>query len=407
MAATMGSRDHRRHRRPAGRGAARPVRDAAVHRLQHERLLPALARPRREARGRSGAKLPKIYCVNWFRKGADGKFVWPGYGENMRVLQVDRSTASKARPTARENAFGISPRYEDLNWSGLDFSRRASRSSAASTPKPGPASSRSTTSCSASSPITCRPSCPRCAGASPRASPVDDRRPASAMSQPESAPPSRGAVAAADQDLSDAEFAELDALLAAIPEPLEPLDAVMLDGFLCGVIVQPMLHRRPTPGCRMCSTPAAIAGARPSLEPEQRRARALILRRHAALNRAIAEVGGFDPLILEPDDEVDAPKPEAARRGDPTTSRCRRRSPRAACCRGWPASSRRCSLLPGLFELDDPSRGGDARAAFRLPSGRRRARSANRRTARHASARWPRSTTRSASSSPASPSWTS
>ena len=61
------------------------------------------------------------------------------------------------------------------------------------------------------------------------------------MSLPESAPPSRGAVAASEQDLSDAEFAELDELLAAIPEPLEPLDVVMLDGFLCGVIVQPTL----------------------------------------------------------------------------------------------------------------------------------------------------------------------
>jgi phosphoenolpyruvate carboxykinase (GTP) len=70
----------------------------------------------------TGARLPEIFCVNWFRKGADGKFVWPGYGENMRVLQwiVERveGTAGGA-----ENAFGITPRYDDLNWSGLDFSR--------------------------------------------------------------------------------------------------------------------------------------------------------------------------------------------------------------------------------------------------------------------------------------------
>ena len=49
------------------------------------------------------------------------------------------------------------------------------------------------------------------------------------------------ADACAGQDLSDAEFGELDELLPATPEPLEPLDAVMLDGYLCGVIVQPVL----------------------------------------------------------------------------------------------------------------------------------------------------------------------
>jgi phosphoenolpyruvate carboxykinase (GTP) len=67
-----------------------------------------------------GAKLPKIFCVNWFRKGPDGKFVWPGYGENMRVLQwmVERI---EGRGEGRENAFGTTPRYEDLNWQGLDY----------------------------------------------------------------------------------------------------------------------------------------------------------------------------------------------------------------------------------------------------------------------------------------------
>ncbi len=69
---------------------------------------------------KSGAKVPKIYCVNWFRKGADGKFVWPGYGENMRVLKwmLDRV---EGRGQGFDQVFGTSPRYEDLNWTGLDF----------------------------------------------------------------------------------------------------------------------------------------------------------------------------------------------------------------------------------------------------------------------------------------------
>jgi phosphoenolpyruvate carboxykinase (GTP) len=68
-----------------------------------------------------GAALPKIYCVNWFRKGADGKFVWPGYGENMRVLQWMLGRAD-GKAGGRDNAFGVSPRYEDLHWEGLAFS---------------------------------------------------------------------------------------------------------------------------------------------------------------------------------------------------------------------------------------------------------------------------------------------
>jgi phosphoenolpyruvate carboxykinase (GTP) len=70
----------------------------------------------------AGSTQPKIYCVNWFRKGADGKFIWPGYGDNMRVLEwiVGRL---EHRSGGAENAFGISPRYEDLRWDGLAFTR--------------------------------------------------------------------------------------------------------------------------------------------------------------------------------------------------------------------------------------------------------------------------------------------
>jgi phosphoenolpyruvate carboxykinase (GTP) len=69
----------------------------------------------------ANAVLPKIFCVNWFRKGDDGKFVWPGYGENMRVLawilgRVEQSAQAK------ENIFGYSPNYKDINWQGINFS---------------------------------------------------------------------------------------------------------------------------------------------------------------------------------------------------------------------------------------------------------------------------------------------
>ena len=70
----------------------------------------------------SGHTLPKIYCVNWFRKGDDGKFVWPGYGDNMRVLKwmIDRLEGT-AQGTA--TGFGVAPQYSEINWTGLDFSQ--------------------------------------------------------------------------------------------------------------------------------------------------------------------------------------------------------------------------------------------------------------------------------------------
>jgi phosphoenolpyruvate carboxykinase (GTP) len=68
-----------------------------------------------------GHKLPSIYCVNWFRKDEAGKFVWPGYGDNMRVLKwmIDRL---EGRAQGQETIFGITPNYSELNWTGLNFS---------------------------------------------------------------------------------------------------------------------------------------------------------------------------------------------------------------------------------------------------------------------------------------------
>ena len=67
-----------------------------------------------------GAKLPSIYCVNWFRKDDSGKFVWPGYGENMRVLawMLERI---EGKSKGQENIFGTTPTHADLNWAGLNF----------------------------------------------------------------------------------------------------------------------------------------------------------------------------------------------------------------------------------------------------------------------------------------------
>ena len=72
--------------------------------------------------GRQLANPPRIFRVNWFRKSDEGKFLWPGFGQNLRVLKwiVDRV---HGRAMAVESPIGWMPRYEDINWEGLDFSR--------------------------------------------------------------------------------------------------------------------------------------------------------------------------------------------------------------------------------------------------------------------------------------------
>ena len=71
---------------------------------------------------RNLSETPRVFHVNWFRKDANGKFMWPGYGENMRVLKwiVDRA---RGRALGRETPIGWMPRYEDMEWNGLKFSK--------------------------------------------------------------------------------------------------------------------------------------------------------------------------------------------------------------------------------------------------------------------------------------------
>jgi len=147
------------------------------------------------------------------------------------------------------------------------------------------------------------------------------------------------------RDLSDAEFAELDELLAKTPEPLEPLDAVMLDGFLCGVLVQPV----------RLETDAWLphvfdVDARPLPDDAdaawRERTTAMILRRHAALNRALVEDGWFDPLILE-SDEWNPPRTD-----DPAASL----NPVSQALFPWVAGFQHAmGCFPDLLELPDPA----------------------------------------------------
>ncbi len=109
-------------------------------------------------------------------------------------------------------------------------------------------------------------------------------------------------------DLTDAEFAELDEMLATTPEPLQALDASMLDGYLCGVLVQPRL----IPVDEWLPNIFDYDGGLLPEDVDQvwlGRVRELVERRHAALNRQLVEDGWFDPVVLDLD-ESEAPDPQ-------------------------------------------------------------------------------------------------
>ncbi|HSG00422.1 MAG TPA: phosphoenolpyruvate carboxykinase (GTP) [Vicinamibacterales bacterium] len=72
--------------------------------------------------GKRFAEVPRIFHVNWFRKNADGQFIWPGYRENMRILRwIVERVEGLAR--SKESPIGWVPRYEDIDWAGMAFPR--------------------------------------------------------------------------------------------------------------------------------------------------------------------------------------------------------------------------------------------------------------------------------------------
>lgn len=120
-------------------------------------------------------------------------------------------------------------------------------------------------------------------------------------------------------DLNDAEVSELDDLLAMVPEPFESLDVSALDGYLCGVLAQPvpLTEAQWLPGVFDWNWgDDNVAPLQPDAsgwhEAKHERAVSLIRRRHAALNQAIFEDGWFDPLVMTPEDEQGQPLQGAA-----------------------------------------------------------------------------------------------
>src|SRR5262249_26800610 len=73
---------------------------------------------------REGARLPKVFLVNWFRKDDDGKFIWPGFGENSRVLEWVFRRCNGEGETV-ESPIGLLPAQGQLNTDGLEISEDA------------------------------------------------------------------------------------------------------------------------------------------------------------------------------------------------------------------------------------------------------------------------------------------
>lgn len=141
--------------------------------------------------------------------------------------------------------------------------------------------------------------------------------------------------------LNDQDLARLQSLLDAVPAPLQPLDLAALDGYLCGVLLQPVA----VPAERWLKWVTDMDGRDPPPSPALDELQALARRRHAELNRAIAQRDWFDPWIFDFEDE-----------GEPADEADGPHSPTQQAVLPWVAGfAAAMDAFPTLMALDEPA----------------------------------------------------
>jgi uncharacterized protein len=149
--------------------------------------------------------------------------------------------------------------------------------------------------------------------------------------------------------LGDTQIEELAALLERVPPPMQPLDVTMLDGLLCGVLLQPA----PVPRGRWLPLVTDLQGRALPAGFDARPLHALVLRRHAELEAAIAQRRWFDPWVFEvPGETTDPPAPDGGDRDDGDDAP----PPELAALLPWVAGfTLAMEWFPALIDRDDPA----------------------------------------------------
>jgi uncharacterized protein len=148
--------------------------------------------------------------------------------------------------------------------------------------------------------------------------------------------------------LDDQDLARLQDLLDAVPPPLQPLDLAALDGYLCGVLLQPVA----VPADRWLKWVTDVDGREAPPSPALDELQALARRRHAEINRAIAQRDWFDPWIFDFEDEEDEDEDE----GVEDESKDGSRTPTQQAVLPWVAGfAAAMDAFPALMALDEPA----------------------------------------------------